>query len=165
MIHQVRGSITLRWGLLFGGVAAIAAIVQGILPFIALSDGANRAASYGIFLLFLALYFAAGLLTVRAGESTTTGAIAGLIVALVSQVVGGLVVVGIVIAAPLAYAKSIGQQDYAKNPAALVLTAVMGLGIALLVYGTFGAALGALGGLLLPGKRPASSQTTGTPGL
>lgn len=164
MIERLRRNTSLFWGLLLGGIAGLAAIVQGILPFLAVSDGVYRTLTYTIFLLYLALFFVAGLLTVRAGKAVTSGAIAGLIVAVISQALGGLVLVGIVVAAPLAYAKSIGQADYAKDPGALVLTAVMGLFIALLVYGAFGAALGALGGLILPGKPASTSRAAGTRG-
>ena len=160
MIERVHGSAVLRWGLLLGGIGGLAAIGQGLLSFVALSDGADRAATYGALLLYLALYFAAGVLVVRAGRPVSLGAIAGLLVAVVSQALGGLVLVGIVIAAPLAYARSIGQASYAKDPGALALTAIMGLVIALVVYGTFGAAMGALGGLILPAKRATSSQAT-----
>jgi hypothetical protein len=164
MIERVRGSAVLKWGLLLGGIGGLAAIGQALQPFVALSAGADRTATYSAFLIFLALYFAAGMLTVRAGRPVSSGAIAGMLVAGVSQALGGLVLVGIVIAAPLAYARSIGQAAYAKDPGALVLTAVMGLVIALVVYGTFGAAMGALGGLALPGKRTTSAQTADTRG-
>jgi hypothetical protein len=164
MIERVRGSAVLRWGLLLGGIGGLAAIGQALQPFVALSAGVDRAATYSAFLIYLALYFAAGVLTVRAGRPVSLGAIAGLLVAVVSQALGGLVLVGIVLAAPLAYARSIGQEAYAKDPGALALTAVMGLVIALLVYGTFGAAMGALGGLVLPGKRASASRTADTRG-
>lgn len=154
MIERLRGSVAVRWGLLLGGLGALVAIGQGVLPFIPLSEGADRAFTYGAFLAYLALYFVAGILTVRAGQAVSSGAIAGLLVGVISQAVAGLVMLGVVIAAPLQYAQSIGQPAYAKEPAALVLTAFMGLVIALVVYGTFGAAMGALGGLILP-TRPA----------
>jgi hypothetical protein len=155
MVESVRASATLRWGLVLGTAAGVVAIVQGLLPFFALSDGADRVASYTVFLVYLALYFASGLLTVREGQSLTAGAIAGLLVAVISQALAGLVMLGVALAAPLAYARSIGQVAYAKQPAMLALTAAMGLLIALMVYGSFGAALGALGGLVLPAKPPA----------
>jgi hypothetical protein len=158
MIERVRQSAPLRWGLICGGIAGVATIVQGVLPFVALSEGADRVASYSIFLLYLALYFVAGLLTVRSGQTVTQGALAGLVAAVVSQALGGLVLVGIVIAKPLDYATSIGQPKLANESWALVLTAVMGLAIALMVYGTFGAALGALGGLTFPAKRSSGTR-------
>ena len=159
MIERIRGSSMLTWGLLLGLLAGVVAIAQGILPFFALSDGVDRSLTYGIFVLYLVLYFLAGLLTVRQGAPVSSGAISGLLVAVVSQAVGGLVVLGMVLAAPLAYARSIGQPDYAKQPAALVMTAALGLLIALVVYGTFGAAMGALGGLVLPARRTADQPT------
>jgi hypothetical protein len=152
MTERIRGSAVLRWGLALGAAAAVIALVQGLLPFFALSDSVDRAATYTAFLLYMALYFVAGLLTAREGRPVTAGAIAGLLVAVLSQAAAGLVVLCVVLAAPLAYARSIGQASYAQHPAALALTAALGLLIALMVYGSFGAAVGALGGLALPTK-------------
>jgi hypothetical protein len=160
MIARLRTSPTLRWGIILGLVASAVGIIQGLLPFFAFNLASDRAVTYGALLVYLALYFLAGLLVARTGGATSASAIAGMLVGVLSQAIAGCVLLGVAIANPLSYARAIGEVAYAKSPGALAVTLVMGLVIALGVYGTFGAAMGALGNLVLPtaGRSPANES-------
>ena len=148
MLQQYFGGPALKWGLIFGAVAAAVGILEVALPYVVKAPTVQDIGSSIAFAILLVVYFAAGLLATRDTGKISSGAIAGLLAAAIGELIGGLVGIGLIVASPQAYAVANGEQ--LNMPANVLLTvAIMGILMGVLIYGTFGAGLGALGGLLV----------------
>lgn len=148
---RLRTNPALKWGLIFGVALGILGAVNTLLLF----NGAGGIGGLPQFVVVLAVFFAAGLLTTRETGDVTQGAIAGLTAGALATGLGGLTDIVLAIVAPHAYAYIANLDRLADRPDRLVLTALFALVISLLEYGIFGGGVGALGGLA--GRRLAQS--------
>jgi hypothetical protein len=161
MAQQLRANPTLRWGLTFGVIAGLVSVGQFALPYAAPGTAAASIAGAAVFIVLLGLYFVAGILAGRRAGSTSSGGLAGLLAGVVATIIGGAVTILIVAVAPHTYAQAAGLGHLATPRRVLVALAFAGMLRGLLVQGSCGAGLGALGGLIgasRPHTLPPSEQ-------
>jgi hypothetical protein len=162
MLQQYFGGPALRWGLIFGVVAGVVGVLDVALPYVVKAPTAQDVGGFIAFAIFLVIYFLAGWLATRDTGKVSAGTIAGLVAAAIGELIGGLVGIGLIAASPRAYALVNGES--LNTQASVLLTvAIMGILMGVLIYATFGAGLGALGGLLAQARhaRPAQSSQAG----
>lgn len=163
-----QGRPALRYGLIFGAIIAVLVIINSFLPAQVSASGAPDIARGGLgclfFLVYLALFFVAGMLAARRTGKAGTGSLAGLLAGAIGIIL--FVVLGVI--AILNTPDSVWQkaldQARAQNPSvnltlqqmkttAEVFAIVAFVLIYLAAIGV-GAGLGALGGLVGRGQAP-----------
>jgi hypothetical protein len=148
MSQVTRGHPAVKWGLVGGGGVAVVYVLQSVVTLFEVGGRFASLWGYLAFLIYLALYFGAGMLAARDTANVTAGAIAGLVAGSVGTAVGGLISI-LVIAGNLGtYAEANGLTRAGFQPAAILVLAVIFLAIAVVRAAGFGAGLGALGGMV-----------------
>jgi hypothetical protein len=154
-----RGSGAIKWGLIFG---LILGVLSGLRAAFALVPGARLfgMARGGEIILALAAFFLAGLLAARQSRSVGAAAVAGAITAIVASVISGAVSLAGFFISPRAYAlaNGLGLRLREFGHPILLISIIVSLIMALLVYVVIGAGVGALGGLAGRGSRPAAPR-------
>ncbi len=159
---------TMRNGLLFGGllgglgllntliqwltgaIHAEAHVVNGFTSVTVFDTGASALLGCVGFLALLALTFLVGMLTARSTGKVGSGAIAGLLTGVLGALVGSAANLVVIVAtvAPNLQAPAGSPMTQAGVQALLIGTTIGGAIFELVLYGGFGAGVGALGGLL-----------------
>jgi hypothetical protein len=162
-MENTRGAIV-RWGLLFGGIMALlgstAAIVTILLEGSLASDPSSVRAftavtlvsglvSCGLNVVYLALFFVAGILTARRTGNVRSGALAGLLAGGLGGLINGAVAVTLLFLSPALFpsGSTLGipiAPAATHIPVWIVITAIVGL----VIWCGVGAGLGALGALV-----------------
>ena len=115
-------SAVVRWGLLFGGIMALLAAITSVgtillegsiasgSPFSGLSSPsvglAAAAVGCGLDLVYLALFFVAGIMTTRQSGSVGAAALAGLLAGGFGALVNGVVTVALTLLSPVLFTTS-----------------------------------------------------------
>ncbi|HLZ21672.1 MAG TPA: hypothetical protein VKQ30_06085 [Ktedonobacterales bacterium] len=162
-MRQKRGP-ALRWGGIFGGSAAVLAGVLEVLTKAVLDDtlATEILAGVGFFLVYLALFFAAGALAARETGLVRTGTLAGLFAALIASAASILAGILNMISQPGAgtppAGSTISLEQYRIELAGITAGAALAL---LVIFLAFGVAFGALGGVA--GRPDMLAPPVGTP--
>lgn len=165
-----------KWGLIFGGLLillelinlgieyatgtlqAAATATPGPSAFASMNLGASLVQGCVVFLIEVALYFVAGLLTARENGRVGSGAVAGVIAGALEGVVGAIIAVTTLLLRPLpalpANVRMTPETYHTVTIVAGIIVAVLGLGIAIGI----GAGIAALGGLVGRSQYAASHQ-------
>jgi hypothetical protein len=148
MGQQTGGREAVKWGLIFGVIVGLISVLQSLVPYVVADQLSASLIAIAVFVGYLILYFLAGMLTARRVGSTGSGAFAGLLAGIIATAVGGIINIAIIALNPGAYARASGLESLNAPRHILVALAFAGLLRGVLVHGSFGAALGALGGLV-----------------
>ena len=153
------GNPAVRNGFLFGIIIAVLGAVNTAVSYFTTPTSATAAPSaFGLlgclfFLVYLALFFVAGMMTARQTGTVGSGAIAGLIAGLVGGIVGGILGVIIVIVRPPDVSSAAGSTlSPSELQTAIIIGAIVGVIVVLLLEAGLGAGLGALGALVGRGQ-------------
>ena len=153
-----------RWGLTFGLIMAAlgstSAIVSRLLETSLISGqatpeqflpaaGITLLATCGAYLVYLALFFVAGIMTARQSGSVGAASLAGLLAGGVGALVNSVVSLILLFVFPTTL-NSLGSTSTLSSDtsAFYIVGFVIGLIFGLLIWGGLGAGLGALGGLI-----------------
>lgn len=172
-----QGHPALRYGVIFGGIIAVLSIISNV---ISIADGSETAAfnassgqasvSSGIlglgclfFLVYLALYFVAGMLASSKTGRVGTGSLAGLVAGAVGGIVGLVAGIIAIMTIPTSTFQSIADRTQTSGgtpltaqqvQSAIVAVGIVGAILGLLFAIGLGAGIGALGGLAGRGRAP-----------
>jgi hypothetical protein len=163
-----------RWGVIFGAAAAVLGIIDGVVyaatagSLITGSSGtlsggalANAGLTCLFFLVDLALFFVAGMLTARQTGTVGSAAISGLIAGAIGGLIGGVANAVVVITHPdLLNMPSLSQSGIDVH-SLVVPAAIFGVVLRAAFFGGLGAGLGALGGLAGRGNAPRQQAMAG----
>jgi hypothetical protein len=157
-----------RWGLTFGLIMALlgstlavgSRLVEGslisgqttpeqLLP----TAGVAFLIGCGLYLVYLALFFVAGIMTARQSGSVGAASLAGLLAGGVGSLVNSAVSVTLLFVFPttlssLGATSTLNSDTSDSFMVGVVISAVLGAIFGLLIWGGLGAGLGALGGLI-----------------
>lgn len=151
-----------KWGLIFGGLLIVLALINlGIEfatgafnavasanPLSSMNLGASLAQGCIVFLIEVALYFVAGLLTARENGRVGSAAVAGVIAGALAGVVAAIIAIATLAVRPLptipAGTNISPQQFHTITTVTTIVGAIIGIGI----WIGIGAGLAALGGLV-----------------
>jgi hypothetical protein len=160
LIENKRNSV-FRWGLTFGLIMAalgatstvVSRLLEGsinaetppeqLLP----TAGVALLVGCGLWLVYLALFFVAGIMTARQTGSVGAASLSGLLAGGVGALVNGVVSVIVTFVFPTSLSPTSTLDSNAATTIAIV-GGVIGLIFGLLIWGGLGAGLGALGGLI-----------------
>jgi hypothetical protein len=160
-----------RWGVIFGAVAAALGIIGGVI-YAATVDGltigstgalsGTNLASCLFFLVDLALYFLAGMLTARQTGTVGSAAVSGLIVGAIGGLIGGIANAAVVLTHPNLLTSVVGVPPNGIDVHSLeVVASIFGVVLRTAFFGGLGAGLGALGGLAGRGNAPQQQAMAG----
>jgi hypothetical protein len=164
-----------RWGVMFGAVAAALGIIEGVI-YAATTDSqttgstgtlsgtslANTGLTCLFFLVSLALYFLAGMLTARQTGTVGSAAISGLIAGAIGGLVGGIANAAVVLTHPSLLTNVVGVPPSGIDLHSLeVVASIFGVVLRAAIFGGLGAGLGALGGLAGRGNAPRQQAMAG----
>lgn len=153
------GRPALRWGLIFGGIAALLAIISSatsllgpttVTPSNVYTSGGTVAAYTGLrclfFLVMLALFFLAGMFTARQTGTVGSGTLSGVIAGLFGGVVAGIA------SAILLFTRESNllpdtTSTVPNGQAIVVIGAIFGIILSIALYAGLGAGVAALGAL------------------
>jgi hypothetical protein len=159
-----RQSAVMRWGLTFGLIMAAlgsandigsrlleGSLISGettpeqVLP----TAGIALLIACGLFLVYLALFFVAGIMTARQSGSVGAASLAGLLAGGVGTLVNSVVSLIVTFVFPTTVTSIGGPSGLDSNTSAFYIVGfVVGLIFGLVIWGGLGAGLGALGGLI-----------------
>lgn len=152
-----------KWGLIFGGLLILVALINlGIefatgaqaattspSPLASMNLGASLAQGCLVFLIELALYFVAGLLTARENGRVGSAALAGVIAGVLAAIVGAIITAVTLLSRPLT---TIVPPTVRMTPAAyhsfLITIVIIGVIVGVAFDIGIGAGMAALGGLV-----------------
>lgn len=153
------GNPAVRNGFLFGIIIAVLGIINSVVSYFTTptSSSATTPNAFGLlgclfFLVYLALFFVAGMMTARQTGTVGSGAITGLIAGLVGGVVSGIVGVVVVVIRPPVVDTAGTNLTQSELQTAIIIGAIVGVVLVLLVEAGLGAGLGALGALVGRGQ-------------
>src|SRR5215469_4947625 len=170
---QTSGNPALRWGLICGGATGLLAAISGIVQLAQLASGESalrlQAAGFSLlftcvfFLVDLALFFVAGMMTARQTGTVGTGTMAGLIAGLGVGIVGAVfAVISVVAAKPGTYTAGFPTGTGPQLSQSFIVTAsILSSIIRVLLFAGLGAGLGALGALAGRDASPAARANAG----
>lgn len=159
---QTIGRSAGQWGLIFGGIIAVLAIINTLIGVAAGSrSGISGIIGIVFFIVFLVLWFLAGFFTARdsgrVGRATIAGLIAGVIGGVVAGIVGLIVVLTASSQSTVTTLENSGLTA-SQAHSALLIGGIIGLIGSIIIYAGLGAGFGALGGLAGRGRAQLPQQ-------
>ncbi len=151
------GNPAIRNGLIFGIIIAVLGVGNTALSYATRDTTAAGLGLVGIlaFIIDLALFFVAGMMTARATGTVGSGAVSGLVAGLIGGLIGGIVAVIFLLTNPLPIS-SINSAGSGLSESDLrnivIVGGIIGLVLGLLLDAGLGAGLGALGALVGRGQ-------------
>src|SRR5260370_13693897 len=166
MAQEQRADQTIVWGIVFGIIAGV--IQVGV--FMAQRAGIGRGLVFLVgalaFIVYVVLYLVAGILAARATGNVGSGAVAGLLAAIIVSVSGAAAQIITFVPNGSRAVGGVGFGRLSHRPGFLLVVLIVRLIIVVALSAGIGAGVGALGGLIgLSGRAPQPYQESMYQGL